>query len=151
MLRLSMVALSGVVFAASLAARQPSTLDNPGNPQASTQDFVGADACKECHEPVHDAWAKTKHAKALDKLMVKDREGDRCINCHVTGSPALPHVQCEACHGPGRRHIEAARIGSVGDAPTEKIVETTCTKCHNETSPHYKPFFFNAMKGLVHR
>ena len=34
---------------------------------------------------------------------------------------------------------------------TKPIDEQTCTACHNETSPHYKPFFYSAMKGLVHR
>ncbi len=161
MLRVSVVALSGVVFVSSLAARQPSPSDNPNVLQVTAQDFVGADACKECHGPIHSAWSKTKHAKALDKLTGSNRLSGECIGCHVTGTreqiaadgdkPSLPHVQCEACHGPGRRHVEAARIGSVADAPTEKIEERTCTRCHNETSPHYKPFFFNAMKGLVHR
>ncbi len=162
MLRTFMVALSGVVFATSLAARQPTNPNDPTPPlQVAAEDYVGADQCKECHEAVFKSWSETKHAKALNKLMPKDREGGKCIRCHVTGStamieaqgdkPSFPHVQCEACHGAGRRHVEAARIGSPGDGPTVKVEESTCLRCHNETSPHYKPFFFDAMKGLVHR
>lgn len=162
MLRTFMVALSSVVFATSLAARQPTLPNDPTTSlQTSADDYVGADQCKECHETVYKSWSETKHAKALNKLMPNDREGGKCIRCHVTGSnamidaegskPSFPHVQCEACHGAGKRHIEAARIGSPGDGPTTKVEESTCLRCHNEASPHYKPFFFNAMKGLVHR
>lgn len=161
MLRTFMVALSGVVFATSLAARHPTLPNDPTTSLQSAEDYVGADQCKECHETVYKSWSETKHAKALNKLMPNDREGGKCIRCHVTGSnamidaegnkPSFPHVQCEACHGAGKRHVEAARIGSPGDGPTTKVEESTCLRCHNDGSPHYKPFFFNAMKGLVHR
>ena len=46
----------------------------------------------------------------------------RCFQCHSTGPLALaeglaldphePGVRCEACHGPGRRHVEAVQAGA---------------------------------------
>jgi len=149
-----MVALAGVLVVFSVAARQPSA-------QASgSSDYLGADACKDCHAKQYASWNTTKHAKALNKLQAAEREGGTCIKCHVTGSPEMiaadganptfPNVQCEACHGAGRRHAEAARTGdSVTDAP-KATTEETCTRCHNDTSPHYKPFYYSALKGLVH-
>lgn len=162
MARSFMVALSGVVFIASLAARQPALVTlSAVSPQAAQSEYAGADSCKDCHAAVYESWSRTKHAKALTKLQAANREGGTCIGCHVTGSaaqiaaeganPSHPNVQCEACHGPGTAHVNAARGGDASNAKTTKIVETTCTRCHNETSPHYKPFFYSAMVGLSHR
>lgn len=132
----------------------------PAAPQASP--FVGGEACKECHESYFTAWADTKHAKAFNRLSAADREGGQCIRCHVTGTPetiaaegakpSLPGVQCEACHGAGRAHMEAAKAGNTKPGRiVKKSDEKNCTSCHNPNSPHYRPFFYNAMIGLVHR
>lgn len=130
-------------------------------PQQANDGYVGADACKGCHTAQFDAWTPTKHQKAFGKLMGADRDGDKCIRCHVTGSaamiaadgskPRLPGVQCESCHGAGATHVEQAKAKSiVKGAITKTPGDDVCTKCHSEASPHYKPFFYEAMKGLVH-
>lgn len=162
MARIFMVLLTGVLFVTAFAARHPTTVTLSAHSlQSSMSDYVGADACKDCHGQVFAAWSRTKHAKALDKLTTANRASGKCIGCHVTGSaeailaegdkPTHPNVQCEACHGPGRKHIEAANAGDVSNGRTTKVEEITCTRCHNETSPHYKPFYYQAMVGLVHR
>jgi len=164
MARAFMVLLTSVLFVTAFAARQPASVTLSATAsQATTQatsGYVGADACKDCHAQIFAAWSRTKHARALDKLQPADRTGGKCIGCHVTGSaeailaegdkPSHPNVQCEACHGPGRQHAEAA-IGGVSEIRTTKIEEKSCTRCHNETSPHYKPFYYSAMVSLVHR
>jgi len=164
MLRRSMVALTGFVVLASVAARQPSAqipTPAPAPAPAFVQTaYVGAAACKDCHGEHYEAWDKTKHSKALSKLQPADRASGKCIKCHVTGSdemiaaeadkPTFPNVQCESCHGSGQAHIEAAKTGdTVTDRP-KRTTEQTCTKCHNDTSPHYKPFYYSAMVGMVH-
>lgn len=159
--RKSMVALSGVLIASSVAARQPSahSFPSPVSLDAQSQ-YAGSAACKDCHAAQYEAWEKTKHSKALSKLPAADRAGGKCIKCHVTGTPeqiaaeadkpSFPNVQCEACHGAGQAHIDAAKTGdNVTDRP-KQTVEETCTRCHNETSPHYKPFFYKALLSLVH-
>ncbi len=131
-------------------------------PPAQTGAYVGAEACKPCHEPYFAAWADTKHARAFSRLGAADKEGGQCLRCHVTGppdliaaegaTPSFPGVQCEACHGAGRQHVDAARGGAARPGGTvAKPPEPTCTRCHNRESPHYKPFFYGAMTGLVHR
>jgi hypothetical protein len=149
-----MVALTGVVIFASVAARQPSAQIPVLSP------YVGADACQDCHSGQYASWAQTKHSKALGKLQLADREGDTCIKCHVTGSaemiaadgatPSFPNVQCEACHGPGRLHVDAAQTGDSVTARPTKTNEETCVRCHNETSPRFKPFYYQVMVGMVH-
>jgi hypothetical protein len=156
-----MVLLTGVLFVTAFAARHPTTVTLSAHSLQSMSDYVGADACKDCHSQIFTAWSRTKHARALDKLTMPNRASGACIGCHVTGpaeairaegaKPTHPNVQCEACHGPGRRHVEAANAGDAGDGRTAPVDEATCTRCHNDTSPHYKPFYYPAMVGLVHR
>jgi Cytochrome c554 and c-prime len=160
MARTLMVLLTGVLFVSTFAARHPASVTLSATSPQVMADYVGADACKDCHDKIFTAWSRTKHSRALGKLQPGDRTGGKCIGCHVTGpagaiaaegdKPTHPNVQCEACHGPGRRHAEAA-IGGVSELRTATVDEKTCTRCHNETSPHYKPFYYQAMVGLVHR
>ena len=155
MLRSSLVMAATLVLMGGVASRQPSAQTQPPS------DFVGASACQTCHADVHKAWSATKHSRAFGRLSPEEAASGKCIKCHVTGTPemmaaeaakpSLPGVQCESCHGAGRAHVEAAKAGDASNVRTKPIVEQTCVDCHNETSPHYKPFFFSAMKGLVHR
>ena len=152
--RSSLVTLVG--FAALWVA---ATAQQPAPAQALT--FVGAEACRPCHDAYYDAWATTKHARALSRLSSQERAGGACIRCHVTGTPEMiaaegstpsfPNVQCEACHGAGSAHVAAARQENPGAARTATIEERTCTRCHNEDSPYYKTFIYRALIGLVHR
>ncbi len=126
---------------------------------AAAQDnaYAGAQACKDCHEPIYNAWNATKHARAMGRLSASDKAGT-CITCHVTGtaamiaqegaSPSLPNVQCEACHGMGKLHAAnaPAAMGIV-----RKPAESNCTQCHNDASPHYRGFFYAGMTTFVHK
>jgi hypothetical protein len=56
---------------------------------------------------------------------VHDAEARRCFGCHTTASTAagvfdtkglIAGVTCEACHGPGRRHVEALEKKRVATA-----------------------------------
>ena len=143
----------------AIALFQPSASRSPELPQSA---FVGVDACKECHVQYHEAWSSTKHSRALNRLGAADREGTQCLRCHTTGTPemiaaegatpSLPGVQCEACHGAGRAHVDAAKAGAnARTGITKKPDEAACTRCHNQDSPHYKPFYYAALIGLVHR
>jgi hypothetical protein len=148
-----MLSLILAVTAALMLAAPVAADDSP---------YVGADACKSCHEDTHAAWAKTKHANAIMRLSPADKQSGKCIQCHVTGSPeqiaaekdmpSHPGVQCESCHGAGRPHVDAA---NAGDATKARMVkspgEKACTPCHNETGPHFKGFFFKAMAPMVHK
>jgi len=159
-----MVLLGGIWLGMGItSATAPGAMvqDPAAPPPVDLGPYIGSDACESCHAPQHTAWADTKHARALARLGASDKEGGQCIRCHVTGTPEmiaedganprLPNVQCEACHGPGRAHVEAAQAGNPASARTAPVVEETCTRCHNEQSPRYKTFIFIALKGMVHR
>lgn len=127
----------------------------------SADAYAWAGACKECHEAIHDSWSRTKHAKTIDRLNSDERKDTQCIGCHVSGPKEAvtvddkivnASVQCESCHGPGKAHIEAARAGNAASVKlTAKPAQPLCETCHNDKSPHYKGFYYNALVGLVHR
>ena len=91
--------------------------------------FVGSQACADCHETSIRVWRKAGHSTAwqsLQKTAVPARDFDpECIACHVVGwntaellpyqggfmsekeTPLLINVGCETCHGPGETHVRA--------------------------------------------
>jgi len=96
-------------------------------------------------------------------------ELDECLKCHVTGHGAPESafdakavkrgkyaaeqgVGCESCHGPGADYKkkktmedhEAAVAAGLSDITAE-----TCTACHNEESPTFKAFDFEAQKAEI--
>ena len=67
-----------------------------GHPSGAS--FVGAERCRECHEPSYVVWAGSHHSHAFDSLdPANKREGHErlngvqrmfdpeCLSCHVTG------------------------------------------------------------------
>ena len=123
--------------------------------------YVGEKSCKKCHIKLHRSWKKMKHFAAWTDLPEKyygekDEKGRSCVSCHVTGygqadrggfadiekSAHLLGVQCEACHGPGSKHIEAASAimkekRKKFNAGEKKFIEPkpkSCVDCHN---PHF--------------
>jgi hypothetical protein len=127
-----------------------------GSAAAQGPEYVGADACKTCHQAIYDSWAGTKHARALNRLSGSEKKS-ACIGCHVTGSPAqieaeadnprFPGAQCESCHGPGSLHAADATVKT---GISKKPPESACTKCHNDKSPHFHGFVYAAMAGFSH-
>lgn len=108
--------------------------------------------------------AETKRAHDLDPQ--KDYTADpACLPCHVTGygqpggfvslekTPKLAGVQCEVCHGPGAGYLkpqlmslqnkEYKRSALVAAGMVVPSAET-CQSCHNEKSPFYQPFDYEA-------
>jgi hypothetical protein len=142
------------------------TSANNGPPKPAPQnsaDYVGADACKKCHFKQHKSWKDMKHSRAWEVLSeeqrnpeTKDDAGRVCISCHVTGwgeengfvdpvtSEHLLGVQCEACHGPGSKHVELGQQMlkekrkelAPGEQSWVVLKTTDCSNCHNPHVSH---------------
>jgi hypothetical protein len=137
-------------------------IDARAQAPAGKDAYLGAEGCKTCHTAIYDAWAKTKHAKAINRLSGSEKASGKCIGCHVTGSPEMivaeaahpsfPNVQCESCHGAGKAHAaKAATDKTALEGVTKKLRESNCTNCHNDRSPHFKGFSYDGMKWFVHK
>ena len=156
----SILAFTGLCVVLALTAV---TVGGPDDASAADPtegaSYVGEKTCKKCHMKQHRTWRKMKHHDAMKNLPEKyhgekNEDGQACISCHVTGygqadrggfkslaeSEHLLGVQCEACHGPGSNHVQAAEKVTADKRefkPDEKkfIVNKNknCSDCHN---PH---------------
>ena len=100
----------------------------PARPRAQApapQGYAWADACKSCHADIYAAWAKTKHARTINRLSAGDQQKE-CIGCHTTGPGGKTevdgkfvnaNVQCESCHGAAAAHVAdpAVRTGQLAN------------------------------------
>lgn len=123
-------------------------------------DYLSYAACIDCHEEIVSGWQTTPHAHAFETLKKQGEEKQtiaECVRCHVVAfekdggyidmalTPELKDVQCEVCHGPGRRHVEA------DGEPDEILVqpdESLCRSCHTEGQD--KNFNYAVKKEFVH-
>jgi len=116
---------------------------------AGVSPYMGAPGCEKCHAEESSKWKKTRHANAFSVIVRAGKEFDEtCVGCHAAGfgraggfldrniTPHLMGVQCESCHGPGRKHAD-----SNGSRPTvnSKIAKAQiCPKCHDQRrSPNF--------------
>lgn len=109
--------------------------------------YVGAQACAECHQGVHDSFSLTAHASAFTNAAFAASGGQTnasCLACHTVGYgfpsgfiskndkntfPRLAGVQCESCHGPAANH--AANPDDITMRPRVEIAAEVCGGCHN--------------------
>ena len=87
----------------------------------NAEDYVGSEACKDCHEDQFKAFSHTSHAQLTTISSWKGK---------VTG--------CETCHGPGKAHLEEGdpkKIISFKNKPSKEISET-CLGCHAGREEH---------------
>ena len=100
-------------------------------------EYVGSNACRQCHRFEYEKAVPQKHAQAYATLeKVGSHLDPECVVCHVVGldyesgfssvqeSPDLKDVGCEACHGPGSEHVRTE-----GKAPTH-VPKQACLDCH---------------------
>lgn len=111
--------------------------------------YAGDEVCGTCHADKHKIWEQTKHADAYGALLDVDKAFDpACIKCHTLGfnkpggfidssvTADLENVQCENCHGAGRKHAESKGKVPVANAGWKPI--RMCRQCH---VPAHSPSF----------
>jgi len=123
----------------------------------------------------YNIWLKGPHANAMKTLAseeskkiaaemgISDPATDpACIKCHSTvgavdkslvASIKMDEgVSCESCHGPGSRYKGASIMKSREMSMKNGLIlptEEVCKTCHNEESPTYKPFVYDAMVAKI--
>jgi hypothetical protein len=113
----------------------------------SSARYAGDPACGTCHRGVVEHLRASAHVHAMESLRAARASfNPECFRCHVTGyghpggyagaaTPALAHVGCESCHGPGSDHVAAPGRG-YGGLPADG---SACVACHtHDTSPDFR-------------
>ena len=81
--------------------------------------YVGADKCALCHRALHEEWSQGKHKKTLEEAPSESFQG------------------CEACHGPGSKHVETtgdiSLIINPANLPPEEA-DKICLNCHLDSA-----------------
>lgn len=128
--------LSAVLLGAMMFAAPPS-------------EHVGAEVCGACHPAAYEAWSAGPHARALSSLTSVQASDPACRSCHTLAprrdASELAGVQCESCHGAGRKYAPEhvmrdpvlARLMGL-----EPIDASTCAGCHRPDTPSARPFSF---------
>ncbi|HEV8204258.1 MAG TPA: multiheme c-type cytochrome, partial [Pyrinomonadaceae bacterium] len=89
--------------------------------QNKSDEYIGSDACKDCHEDQFKAFSHTSHAQLTKLASWKSK---------VTG--------CESCHGPGKAHAEEGdpkKIISFKNKSSKEVSES-CLACHSGREEH---------------
>jgi DmsE family decaheme c-type cytochrome len=115
--------LIGVTLLASVAALAAKAKTEKSGPAADAVEpgqYVGIDTCKTCHEEMYKSFEATPHWKTMIG--------------HAKGAQG-----CEACHGPGKDHVEAggdkSKIFRFAEADP-KDVNKRCLACHEDSLEH---------------
>lgn len=87
----------------------------------SAGDYVGSEACKDCHEDQFKNFSHTAHAKLAKASSWKGK---------ITG--------CEQCHGPGKDHIAEGDPTKINNPAKMKPEEASagCQTCHSQMNEH---------------
>lgn len=122
--------------------------------------YVGASACIQCHQQEYEHWQTTAHATVHKTAQAHAAQKDKLYryNTGVNGPGGYPQperegVQCEACHGPGERHVKEPDkkghdyIVGLSSECSNCVVEQICRQCH---APADDPdFIFETYLGKI--
>jgi hypothetical protein len=116
-------------------AKYPHDARHPVQVTFPKAEYVGSEACQDCHPHAYKIWLAHPHSRAYQTLenrakrpSLRQYDGE-CIQCHVTGwspgtidtgpgfgyrtgftnekdTPHLKGVGCESCHGPASLHVQ---------------------------------------------
>jgi hypothetical protein len=130
-------------------------LGAPRNVLPTNANYVGSDACRDCHTSEHATWSASPHAQSVATLTgAGESDNADCLACHTTGYgrpggfPAeaatashtdLARVGCESCHGPGSEHVKdgSTKIGSIvslADKCDSCVILQICGGCHDDAN-----------------
>jgi NAD-dependent SIR2 family protein deacetylase len=112
--------------------------------------FVGVEKCKGCHAKEYNDFSGRKFDRVWKILNMRGEQNNpQCLKCHTTGygkaggfvsgekTPGMTSKQCEACHGPGSKHV--ANPGDSTAMSNMRIgnkSKNICIECHLCMSTH---------------
>jgi DmsE family decaheme c-type cytochrome len=115
--------LGGILLATLIVLSWPNASAQVGDAQ-----WADSDACADCHADISENFSNTRHGT------------------HLSGR-AMPEMgSCQACHGPGEKHIESGEAADILNPAKLDMVsgESTCLGCHDD-------YLFEGWAASIHR
>jgi DmsE family decaheme c-type cytochrome len=121
------IPLCSVRGAAQAAPAMPadtpvSSHTTPATAESKAAGYVGSETCKTCHQELYASWEKTPHWRTV---------------LNTKGGASMQG--CEACHGPGKAHVDGGgdvtRIFTFKNASV-KTISDRCLSCHAGGAEH---------------
>jgi len=147
----------------SLADVDPDLLvERRYRPPIEGLEYVGAEACAECHSREYEIWKEGPHSTALDTLEEGRQYDPDCVVCHVSDyqavdgyvdretTPFMAPINCEVCHGRGSAHVAAGGPVPEKEGGLHIPDPDRCVICHDEIySPdfHYPTYWKRIRHG----
>ncbi|MBU0634540.1 MAG: cytochrome c family protein [Candidatus Omnitrophica bacterium] len=125
------------VVGGAVVLAQSSGLDPAGQSA-----YAGADKCKVCHPQQYEDYSDRQFNKAWKVLKMRSEDKNpQCLKCHTTGygkggfvseaeTPHLASKQCEACHGPGAKHMGNPASVEQKQRLQSSVKQNVCIECH---------------------
>ena len=121
--------------------------------------YKGAESCKKCHELEYAQWSTTAHAavgQSPEAAAAMPDKKYRFTTGFGSSGGGMLGVQCEACHGPGERHVKEPKkkgqnyIVGLGGSCDNCVVEQICRTCHGpDDDPNFK--FEKSRESIRHK
>jgi hypothetical protein len=114
------------------------------------------------HAKAHELLGTAEAKEAGAKVGVDDPQNSgKCLKCHSTAYvwseelkaekvPVEDGVTCESCHGPGKNYKSKSVMEDREQCIANGMVypaTKSCTRCHNDTSPTWKPDRYTTKDG----
>jgi YVTN family beta-propeller protein len=148
-------------------------IESPKMVPDSEFEYVGALQCAACHDGISKGyqfskWRMSDHARAYSRLATPEayeiaaqkgignpQTSETCLKCHTTvftkpvggtwDTYALDEgVGCEACHGPGNKHMESGDSSGL-----QTVNKDVCMTCH-ENAHGIEFNYEEALKKVSH-
>ena len=114
--------VSGSLSTAAIGAVSADQTEPSSTPaKINSDEYVGAETCRACHETQFNDVATTKHGRL-----------------HQVDSWKGKVTNCESCHGPGKAHSEEPSVTNIISFKNKdpKQISETCLGCHAGKEDH---------------
>lgn len=136
---LPLLGLSVILVAMLTATASKAAGPTPGSQAPGQSEYVGSETCRNCHEGSFQSWKNT----AMGRAFLDHPQTD------------IERRGCEACHGPGRAHVEGGgaieailRFDKKSNLSAQEL-NAQCLQCHEKGARMFWKGSTHELRGVA--